>query len=506
MILVRVRAKAAVAGMALLGLSGCVVGPDYKGPPAVATQAIAASGFHRADNALAASPPASWWTALNDLELDRLIQAAFDASPDLDVARARLRQSRAGLRQARVDRLPSTQASGVYLRTRGATSFLSSGAATATGLGANGTTSAEASSFDEGGDSSLYDVGFDATWEIDLFGAQARAIESAKARAQASQANLQDAQVSLAADVAQAYVSLRDLQARIGLAEQDANIESRMLAIMRLRRAGGTASDLDVERLNDQLQSTRADLVPIQAQVTDQLDRLAVLTGRAPGALDAELSPAAPVPAPPATVEVGDPAGLLRRRPDIRAAERQIQQQNAVIGERVADLFPKVELLGNVGFGSTDLSSLLEGGSFSYAVAPILQWKPFDFGRTHAKIVQARAARDEALANYRKTVLEALQDAETSLSRYGRQRDAVVSLMRVQASANRTASLTGLRVQGGTATTLDVLGAEQRRVQAQTSVAQAKAQLTQDYVTIQKSLGLGWRSETGAARPRPAGG
>ena len=485
----------AVAGLAVavLSLGGCVVGPTYKGPPPVAPEAVSAGRFHRAEDALAAPPPARWWAALRDRELDRLVQAAFDASPDLEAARARLRQSRAGLRQARAERLPSTQASGVYLRTRGATSFLGDGAAAVGSVGPTQAGGGEATAFDQGGEFSLYDVGFDATWEVDLFGGQARAVESAKARAQAVEANLQDAQVSLAADVAQAYVSLRDLQARVGLARQDAEIESRLLELTRMRRAGGTASDLDVERLNDQLQSTRAELVPIQAQVTDQLDRLAVLTGRAPGALDEALSAAAPVPTPPAVVAVGDPAGLLRRRPDIRAAERQIQQQNAVIGERVADLFPKVELLGNVGFGSTDLSDLLEGGSFSYAVAPILQWRPFDFGRTRARIVQAQAARDEALANYRKTVLQALQDAEASLARYGRQRESVVSLMRVRASADRAAGLTRLRVQGGTATTLDVLDAERRRVQAESRVAQANAQLTLDYVAIQKSLGLGWR-------------
>ena len=490
----RVWLSAVAVSSVALGLGGCVVGPDYKGPPGVAADAFASRAFPRAGDAVSAPPPAHWWTGLKDPELDRLEAAAFAGSPDLDIARARLRQSRAGLRKARADRLPTTQASGLYLRTRGAASFLSGGVTTATGLPGEPATSAA-----NGGDFTLYDIGFDATWELDLFGAEARAVESAKARAGASQADLQDARVSLAAEVAQAYVGLRDLQTRTRLMQANAAVETRMLGLARLRRLGGTATDLDLERLNGQLLSTRADLSPLQAQLTDELDRLAVLTGAAPGALDAELSTPADVPAPPAIVRVGDPAGLLRRRPDIRSAERQIQQQNAVIGERVADLFPKVQLLGNVGFGSTDVSSLLGGDSFSYAVAPILQWKPFDFGRTRAQIDQARAARDEALANYRKTVLSALQDAESALARYGRQRERVIGLIEGEASADRLAEMTRLRVQGGTATQLDQLDAERRGLQARSDVAEAKAQLTQDYVAIQKSLGLGWEASAAGA-------
>ena len=165
--------------------------------------------------------------------------------------------------------------------------------------------------------------------------------------------------MSLEAEVAQAYVSLRELQQRLANARSTAELEAQMLALAKVRRAGGTASDLDVEQLQNQLETTRANLIPLQAQITEQLDRLAVLTGREPGALDAELSAPAPVPAPPASVAVGDPAALLRRRPDIRAAERRLAQQNALIGQRTADLFPKVQLLGSIGFASTDLGQLL---------------------------------------------------------------------------------------------------------------------------------------------------
>jgi outer membrane protein TolC len=278
------------------------------------------------------------------------------------------------------------------------------------------------------------------------------------------------------------------VQHRVALSERSAAIEERQFQLMQARRAGGTASDLDLERLNSQLQSTRADIVPLKAQITEQLDRLAVLTGREPGALDTELATGDAVPLPPAVVNVGDPADLLRRRPDIRAAERHLAQQTATIGQNMAALFPKVELLGDVGYFGSSPSTL----AFNYVAAPILQWSPFDFGRTQAHIRAAKASRDEALANYRKAVLGALQDAETSLARYGRQRENVASLLRVQNSAEHVSALTEARVRGGTATTLDELDAERTRIQAENSVAQAQAQLTQDFVALQKSLGLGW--------------
>jgi outer membrane protein TolC len=210
--------------------------------------------------------------------------------------------------------------------------------------------------------------------------------------------------------------------------------------------------------------------------------------------LDAQLQAPAEPPAPPERIAVGDPGALLRQRPDVRAAERRLAQQNALIGQRTADYFPKVSILGDVGFVSTDPSHLLDASSLLYAGTPILQWSPFDFGRVRAKVGQAQAGRDEAEATYRKTVLGALEDAETALARYARQRDSVVSLERVKASADRAAALENLRVQGGTAALTDMLDVEARRVEADLAVEQAKARLTLDFVALQKSLGLGWRA------------
>jgi len=470
---------AAMALAALLG--GCVVGPNYSGPPKVAADAVSAPAFHRAGQASAEPPPSHWWTELGDPELDHLIEAAFAASPDVEIATARLRQSRATLKGDRANLFPTAGPNAVLLHTKGLTSAFTG----QQGGGAGGS------------DSTLnfYDANFDATWELDLFGGKRRAVQGDQARAEAARANLEDAEVSLAAEVAQDYVALRDLQTRLRLALSNVEVESRMLDLVRLQRAGGAASDLDVERLVTQLQATRAQDSPLEAQIADRLDRLAVLTGRAPGDLDAELNPPAPVPLPPEKVAVGDPAALLKRRPDVRAAERAIKQKTALIGQRTADLFPKVTLLGEVGYGSSQLSTLLSSNAFSYAAAPILQWSPFDFGRTRARIDEAKGERDEALGQYRKTVLGALRDAETALETYGRQRDELKSLDAVQASADRAARLTTLRAQGGTATILDELQAESSRVNAQSNASQARAQLTEDFISLQKSLGLGWAAE-----------
>ena len=478
-----------------LGLTGCTVGPNYGGPPSVVASSNA---FHRAGdlgNAVSSGPMlAQWWTSLDDSELNHLEDQALAGSPDLAAAEARLRQSRAGLSGARANLYPTTGTSTTYLHVNGGPAALissiggSSASASGASSGAATTTTSPADA-----SAGLYSANFDATWEVDLFGGTRRAIEGARDQAEAAEAQVQDARVTLTAEVAQAYVQLRDLQHRLSLAQANANAEQSLLDLTQKRRNGGTASDLDVERLTTQLETTQAQVTPLQAQISEQLDRLAVLTGQAPGALDTELQTAAPVPLPPAQVSVGDPTSLLQRRPDIRAAERQLASQTAAIGQQQAGYFPKLTLLGTLGWSSPKLGNLFDSDNRSSIQAPLLQWTPFDFGRTRAKVDQARAGRDEAEANYRKAVLGALQDAETSLSRYGRQRDALNDQLRVEASADRAARLTGIRVQGGTATTLDELDAERNRIQAQDGASEAQAQLTQDFIALQKSLGLGWQ-------------
>jgi NodT family efflux transporter outer membrane factor (OMF) lipoprotein len=450
------------------------VGPEYKGPPT--TPATQATFIRSTAAATSDAPVARWWTQLQDPLLSDLIDRAIRANPSVDVAEARIRQARAALTAERAKAMPNAGTYASYLRAHNLTSTL--GAASNNGSS----------------DANIFTVGFDASWEIDLFGAHRRAIQGVAASLQGSEASRSAALVSLTSEVAQAYVQLRDAQQRLALTTRNEQIESQLLTLMEKRRAAGTASDLDVVRVRNQLESTQAGLAPVQSEVTDQRDRLAVLIGGPPGFLDGELQAVSDVPLPPEHVPIGDPAGLVRRRPDIAVAERKLAQQTAVIGVDIAALFPKLTLLGDVGFTAAAPGSLFNGGNFAYVAAPILQWTPFDFGRNRAKISQARAALDEAEADYQRTVLSALQDAESALNRYGQQRNSVADYAKVRASADRAYALTEIRLHAGTASTSDVLDAESRRVQAQLNYEQAVAQLSQDFVALQKSLGLGWQT------------
>ena len=465
--------------LACLLLSGCMLGPNYKGPPKMLPQG---QNFVRAADAGAVpSPPlAQWWLALHDAELNQLEAQALAASPDLAAARARLRESRAQLHADQAQLLPTTGASGVYLHSHSGDGLLNGLVGGASGSGTQ--------------DLNFYSTGFDASWELDLFGAKRRTAEGAAAQAQARIADLADTQVSLTANVARAYVDLRADQQRAALAEASLGLHQQMLALEQQRAAAGTVSQDDLVQLAQQVQQDQANLAPLRAEISVQLDQLAILTGQLPGALDAALAAPTPVPMPPAQVAVGDPALLLRQRPDIRSAERNIAARNAAIGQHLADYFPKVTLLGDIGFSSTNISQLFNGNAFSVLAAPMISWTPFDFGRTEAAVSQARAGRDEAVAKYQSTVLKALQDAEDSLARYGAQRQNLQALAQAYGLAQRSAGFARQRAAQGTISHLQMLSAQRDLDSARDRFIQAQARTTEDYIALQKSLGLGWQA------------
>lgn len=453
-----------------IALAGCAVGPDYGGPAPVARNSLRATSFAHITQASAVSAPApaAWWLALDDPELSALVDTALANSPTIHAGQARLRQARAGLNEQRRNELPKATASAVYLHADLPSSSLGVGPL------------------------NLYDIGMDASWEIDLFGGTRRAIEAASAEAGAVGADLEDTHVQLAAEVAVAYVDLRDRQQRVALIRSTAELEQQMLDLAQQRRASGVASQLDVERVRAQVQNTRASLIPLDAQITESLDQLAVLTGREPGGLDAELGAMRPLPMPPNSVAVGDPASLLRQRPDIRAAERRLASQNAQIGERKAAWFPKLTLMGNLGFSAAEPGHLVSTNNFSWFGLPYLQWNALDFGRVQARVEQAKAGRDLAQAQYESTVLGALRDADVALARFGQERQHAVSLREVEGSAGRAAALTQQRYHAGAATALDWLDAERTRFAAEQNRVASDAQVIKYYVALQKSLGLGW--------------
>jgi len=461
-------------------LAGCTVGPDYRGAPDV-TGTGHANAFVRAPSAgvTPTRAPSQWWNTLNDAQLTALIDAALAHNQNLQAAQARLRESRAQLQRQRADALPTVSADAAALRAR---------KPDISGLQTSQNNTASRGQ----GPLQLYTAGFDASWEADLFGGTRRAIEAASAQADAVNADLADTQVSLAAEVAQAYINLRDQQQRLALANQSAELEQQTLVLIQQRRARGVAGDADVERQTTQVENTRATLIPLDEQITESLDQLAVLTGQAPGALDHELSTPAPLPTLPANVPIDDPASMLQQRPDIRAAERRLAASNAQIGERTADLFPKVTMLGFIGTNAANPGHLLRNSSFTWLGVPYLQWDVLDFGRTRSGIREAEASRDEASARYAQTVLAALQDANNALSRYGHQRESVARLQKIETSADRSATLMRQRYGAGASSMIDLLDTQRVQFSAQQNLVEGQANLLKDFVSLQKSLGLGW--------------
>ena len=462
---------------------GCTVGPQYQGPPAVAQDAIARGGFVRAqDPGLTPRPGvARWWETLGDPTLTRLEDQALANSPNIEVATAKIREARAQVREQQASNIPSIKPNATYGRAK----------LPGTSLGSLGTSEA-------GGSApstviSFYDLGVTASWEPDLFGGTRRSIEQAKATAAARYADLADAQVSLTAQVAQAYVNLRDTQTRLRLNQDSAKLQQRQLDLNEQRARAGTTSRLDLDRQVNQLENTKAQIVPLAAQVEEYMNELATLTGQTPGALDDTLTVAAAVPMPPASVPVGDPAALIANRPDIRSAERSLASSTSSIGAAKAKLFPSVSFIGVLGLGGSTPSDMFNVHDLTTLLAPSLTWDVSGLAKNQAAMHAAEAERDQAQAQYRNAVLQALQDAETSLSRFGHYREQLAGLVRAQAAADSASSLNSLRVRAGTSSTLDQLDIERQRLSAAISVAQGTAQLTNAYISVQKSLGLGWQ-------------
>lgn len=451
-----------------LFVAGCTLGPDYHGPDSVAPKALE-KGFARAPADLSNLKPQAnaWWRTLNDAQLDALVDMALHDSPTLQVTRARLRQARAGVALQRGQSLPRAGASAAYL---------------------------QAGSAGNGADTHLTLGAFDASWEFDLFGANRRAVESAQAQAQAAQHDLADAQVQLSAEVAHDYLGLREQQQRAALARQSQALEEQTLVLTEQRLAGGTASQLDLERVRTQVQTTRSAIIALDGAVLESLDQLALLCGLAPATLDSRLSTPQPLPEMPANLAIGDPAQLLRQRPDIRAAERELAGYTANIGQQRAGAFPKVSLFGSLSMVATDSGSLLHKDNLAWLGVPYLQWDVLDFGRNEARVDQAEARRDEAQAHYAAIVLAALRDANVALSRFGTDRQNVVAQAQVEASASRAATLTRQRYRAGTSTALGWLDAERTHYSAQQDLIERQAQWLKDYVALHKSLGLGWQA------------
>ena len=485
-----VKSKGLILATLLLG--GCVVGPDYSGPPELGRAAPQSTFVRQAPGATSNEPAlAAWWTTLQDPVLDELERRALASNPSLQAAQARIGQARASVRQERANLFPTAGAQGTAVFADLPGIDLSS----SQGGGTPAPTPTPAPSPAQDADTSLrfYNLGLNANWEIDLAGGQVRKIEAANALAAAAAFNAADAHVQLTAEVAQSYTNLRDRQQRATALRRGLDVQQQQLVLAQQRFRQGTIPAFTVGQANRAVQATTSDLAAAEAEVETYLNALAVLAGEAPGSLDPLLAPPRDIPLPPQNVAIGDPASLLRRRPDVRAAERNLAAATARIGVAEAARFPKISFMGILGIGGPSLGDLVDLGNISKIAVPQLQWGLLDFGRTSAAIAQTRAGRGEAEAQYRQVVLGALQDAETSLSRFAQQRRTVAALAEIKRSADQSAVLMRQRYERGVISKGDSLEAERQQMLAEANLRSAVAALTASYVAVQKSLGLGWR-------------
>lgn len=464
------RASALFPSLLLLSLSGgCVMGPDFDRPPPPPTSM--GEGFARAERAPAVVAPgiAQWWLEFDDATLDQLVARALNSSPSMEIAEARVRQVRSQVRGARAASAPVIGA----------------------GAGAGDIRAPALVTGSEGRSSSLFAAGFDALWEIDFFGGQRRGVEAARAQYGAAQADAEDVRLSLTAEVARRYLALRSSQCRLDLARRAlANSQEIGRLTMQLEGAG-KVSRIEREQSVRGIEAGKQAVAALEAELNDEKDALAVLAGEAPGALDAMLDPVGRIPLPPVEVSIGDPAAMLARRPDIRAAEQRLRAANAGIGVAQAARMPRIGLAGVIGLGGPMKGDMASADNLFSLAGPTLQWNVADFGRGAAGVDTARAGRDEADAAYRAAVLAALQDAEASLNRYGEARKGFATAARSALSARVSADLADQSWRAGRLSALIALAARNEQLAAENVRLQAQAALADQFVALQKSLAMG---------------
>ena len=469
------------------GLAGCTVGPDYRRPtvPVPAHWSEAAASEH------AASPvPADWWKLYGDPKLDALIRRALRANLDLAGAADRMREARAMLRAQRAASWPRVDATAAATR----------GQASANAPGV--------SPFAQGGElgsgaspQNLFQAGFDASWELDLFGGTRRAVEAARAEAQGTAFERDAVALSLTAEVARSYVELRDNQTRLALASQSVAVAREMLAMVRSRNAGGLATDLDLAAAEARLHDAEAAVPGWETRCKQAIHRLGVLVGAPPEALDGELAADQPLRDDAPTIAAGLPSDLLRRRPDLRRAERQLAAATARIGVATAELYPRFSLDASAGLASFMASDFADPHSAIWSLGPALSWPIFRAGRIKATIEVRDLQARQALLAYRQAILLALEDVENALASYRGERQRHDRLAAMLGTRRRALDHARALYRGGLSDFRDVLDRQQDVLQAQGELARSTAAEWTDLIALCKALGGGWNTP---ARPADA--
>lgn len=464
---------------AMIGLlAGCTVGPKYR-PPTTQLQP-----FHNAP-AIASriateAPPRldTWWSGFNDLELTRIVQRALDQNLDLQAAMARVQQARAAAKEAGARRLPSgdlnAQAQTIHQSLEGPVGRF--------GPAFPGYRR----------DQAYYDLNIGASWEADIFGGLRRGAEAATAEAQAADASRMGTRISIVADAADAYLQIRGAQARIAFAKDQISTDEHLVQLVRQRRNAGVASERELAQAEALLSQAKATVPPLSITLESQLNRLDVLLGAQPGTYAAELSVAADIPAVP-SIAVTEPASdLLRRRPDIIAAERHLAASNARIGQALAEYYPKISLAGVLGNESIAPGHLFQEKTFQPSAVAGLRWRLFDFGRVDAEVKQARGANAEALLQYRSSVLRATEDVEDAFSELAQSEVRRDEIVREIDALQRVRDRSQESYAAGVIALTDVLDADRQLLVAKDDLALTKETAARAAVRSFRALGGGW--------------
>ncbi len=450
-------------------LGACAVGRDYATPEP--TLPAAWQEESSAEPIREPADLAAWWRRLEDPVLDGLVERATRQGLDLREALARVREARALRGVAGADRFPTLDAVLSYERRE----------------------ESENTAFsDFSVDTDLYDAGFDASWEIDLWGRVRRSVEAADADFEASIEDARDVAVTVASETAFGYVELRAFQKRLEIARTNVTLQEQTLVLVRARFDSGLVGERDVAQAATNVERTRSRVPALEVGARAAENRLAVLVGLPPGALAVELGAVQPIPVPPLEIAVGVPADLLRRRADVRRAERQLAAETARIGVAEGDLYPRLTLLGTVGVESEKVRDLFEADSNVLSVGPSLRWNVFDTGRLRNRVEAQDARAEQALVRWERAVLTALEEAENGMTAFVREQVRRRSLVEAAAQARRAAELAQTQYTSGISDFQIVLDSERALADLEDEVAQSDAAVATDLIVLYKALGGGW--------------
>jgi len=476
--------------LALWLLAGCTVGPNYAARdtsmpgafsnlPGQAVEGVA--GKSGSTPQAGDAQLAQWWRAFNDPALESLVTRAISANLDLKSAEARVREARGQRRVAGAADMPQVNASGGYNRSR---------------LSENGSQAAAGRAQDSGG-SDLFQGGFDASWELDVFGGTRRNVEAADATVAATENDRRDVLVSVLAEVCRNYVDVRSFQQRLSLAERTVALQQQTLDLAEARFKAGLTGELDVSQARAQLATRQSQIPPLAIGVKQATHRLGVLLGEQPSALGEELAGAGEIPATPEHVPVGLPADLLRRRPDIRRAEHQLAAATARVGAATADLYPRFRLVGDFGFQSSQFGDLFDMNSRFWSIGPSVSVPIFEAGRIRGNIAVQEARVDQAASAYDKAVLTAMEDVENSLVSFVQEQSRRRTLSASVDANRRSVELSQQLYQSGIVDFRNVLENQRNLYDSEDQLVQSVRGVSANLISLYKALGGGWESVEG---------